>query len=546
MKNTADDHWKLALWCEQNGLTPEAEAHLVAVTRLDPGRDAAWKRLGLKKVAGRWVNDLTLAAERKEGELQKAADRTWGKKLADIASDLGKPSRRAEAEVRLGQIDDPRAIPSLFRTFGRGPHADESRLLQILSQIDAPAASRGLAHLAVHGANSETRRAATEVLRHRDPREFLLQIVAQFRKPIRYQVVPAGANGTSTPGLIAIDKGNVIQVQIYTQDYTGLFPANVQRAFPADVPIGGPPLLYAQNWANAATSGQGTVLTQQDVARIASNPSAIPGVIAAAAASPQSQANQQLLTNMFWASYEVSRVIDNSLMRDAAQRNEQANVIASIDTWNNSVTSTNANTRDALTNLSGLSLGEDTEAWRSWAADRMGYTYEPTTQQSQPVEVELVPLHYSCFAADTPVQTADGPRPIQTLHVGDQVLTQDARAGRLAFEPIVAVAHNRPNETLRIEFGGDTIVATPIHRFWKAGYGWVMARDLKPGDAIRRIGGIATVKTISPDATQPVFNLEVARGKSFFVGKSGVLVHDNSMSERIEYPFDALASTPRD
>ncbi|WP_289445115.1 hypothetical protein, partial [Klebsiella pneumoniae] len=39
---TADDQWKLGLWCEQNGLEAEAQAHFTAVVRLDPGHAAAW------------------------------------------------------------------------------------------------------------------------------------------------------------------------------------------------------------------------------------------------------------------------------------------------------------------------------------------------------------------------------------------------------------------------------------------------------------------------------------------------------------------------
>ena len=40
-------------------------AHLTAVIRLDPGREAAWKRLGCKKVGGRWVTEAQL--RRREG-----------------------------------------------------------------------------------------------------------------------------------------------------------------------------------------------------------------------------------------------------------------------------------------------------------------------------------------------------------------------------------------------------------------------------------------------------------------------------------------------
>ena len=49
----------------------------------------------------------------------------------------------------------------------------------------------------------------------------------------------------------------------------------------------------------------------------------------------------------------------------------------------------------------------------------------------------------------------------------------------------------RPARTLRIELDGDAVVATSIHRFWKAGVGWVMARELKPGDVVGTIDGTA-------------------------------------------------------
>jgi hypothetical protein len=38
---------------------------------------------------------------------------------------------------------------------------------------------------------------------------------------------------------------------------------------------------------------------------------------------------------------------------------------------------------------------------------------------------------------------------------------------------------------------------------------------------------------------QPVFNLEVAEGHSYFVGKQGALVHDNSVLQPQSEPFDA-------
>jgi hypothetical protein len=86
------------------------------------------------------------------------------------------------------------------------------------------------------------------------------------------------------------------------------------------------------------------------------------------------------------------------------------------------------------------------------------------------------------------------------------------------------------------------VVATEIHRFWQTGKGWTMARDLRTGDTLRLLGTVARIIEVAPDRVQPVFNLRVAEGESFFVGRLGTLVHDNSVVEPPETPFDAPPS----
>ena len=87
---------------------------------------------------------------------------------------------------------------------------------------------------------------------------------------------------------------------------------------------------------------------------------------------------------------------------------------------------------------------------------------------------------------------------------------------------MVATHRNPPASTLRIAVGGESIVATGIHRFWKAGKGWTMARELKPGDRLRMVGGTVEIESIETDKTQPVYNLDVAENRDFFVGKAAV------------------------
>jgi Pretoxin HINT domain len=153
-------------------------------------------------------------------------------------------------------------------------------------------------------------------------------------------------------------------------------------------------------------------------------------------------------------------------------------------------------------------------------------------------------VHHSCFGGGTLVRTLDDQRPIETIRMGDQVLTQNPKTGALEYHAVVTAFHNPPNATLRIEFDHDSIVVTGIHRLWRAGQGWVMARELKMGDTLRTLGGTVEVKSIKEDKTRRVYNLKVADGESFFAGSSGILAHDNSLINPVPEPFDAVTPAP--
>ena len=127
---TATAQWDLAVWCERDGLDAEAAAHFTAVIRLDPTRDAAWKRLGYKKRDGRWVTDAQVAAERAEADAQHKADRKWRPLLVKWRGmpPATRPRRAPRPRRRWRRSTDPRAVPSIWLTFGhRQPGAAEAR-----------------------------------------------------------------------------------------------------------------------------------------------------------------------------------------------------------------------------------------------------------------------------------------------------------------------------------------------------------------------------------------------------------------------------------
>jgi Pretoxin HINT domain len=220
-----------------------------------------------------------------------------------------------------------------------------------------------------------------------------------------------------------------------------------------------------------------------------------------------------------------------------------------LQTTNDGINLCNDQTLPVLKAITGQDLGVEPEKWKSWWTDQLGYAFQSELPDTKPTYTDFVAaggivlsfVHSSCFAAGTLVQTIDGPQPIETIRVGDRVLSQGTSTGQLAFEPVTAVHRNPPAAMLRISIEGESIVATGIHRFWKAGKGWTMARELKAGDRLRMVGGTVALESIEADKNQPVYNLDVALDRDFFVGKKGLLVHDFSFVRPVLEPFDRPA-----
>jgi hypothetical protein len=126
------------------------------------------------------------------------------------------------------------------------------------------------------------------------------------------------------------------------------------------------------------------------------------------------------------------------------------------------------------------------------------------------------------------------------------VLTQSTKTGALDYQPVLVVHHNPPSRTFKVSLGDEVIVSSAFHRFWKAGQGWVMARDLTIGDPIRTLNGTVKVAKIEEGRVVPVFNLDVSVDADFFVGQRAALVHDNSLPDLRQPPFDSLGASDRD
>lgn len=136
-----------------------------------------------------------------------------------------------------------------------------------------------------------------------------------------------------------------------------------------------------------------------------------------------------------------------------------------------------------------------------------------------------------CFVRGTPVSTPRGPIPIDQLAVGDEVLAYDPVACAPTVQRVLKVFEFHEPEIMTLAIGGDRVQCTPNHRFFTGG--WTAAKKLVVGEAIlRRDGSWQTLGEITRAASpQPVFNLTVAEHHSYYVGASGLLVHNRKDDE---------------
>lgn len=598
----ADAQWSLALWCEQNGLDAEARAHFTVVTRLDPSREAAWKRLGCKKVNGRWVSETQIAAQKEEAEAQKKADKHWKPLLTKWRGWLGEKARRDEAEKALAEVTDPHAVAAVWSVFVAGTPSTHDRAVQILGQIDAPAASRALAFLAVFDDSAEVRRRATETLKQRDPREYAGMLVTLLRDPIKYEVKPV--NGPGSPGALFVQGEKFNVRRQYAAPAMPYIPISPSDQFDFDID-GLPVIIRGASSATTealSTSSKGRMSLDQfehfnptdpalarAVADYRANSSAIWGNFfathrnnaalmrrdpAAARSNLGVSFNQKVsrtTTTVQQTQIPIGQIMAEYQKAAASAQQQLAQDVAMVESYNDDVTRLNGRVSKVLGEVSGQDRGEDRKSWQAWWVDLQGYSYTRSPEAPRPTLVEDVPPAYSprpgpvftttqsyrndivqgpltvspyssmpsCFGAGTLVRTLEGSRAIETIKVGDRLLTQDIKTGALGYQPVTVIHHNPPSPTFLVKVDGDTIVSSPFHRFWITGKGWVMARDLKGGELVRLLDGPARVEAVEEGPVQPVFNLDVAEHHDFFAGKAAALVHDNTLPETRLEPFDA-------
>jgi len=490
----------LAAWCLRTDRADVAAvhyaqllAHPAATAEL---RQEAIKALDLHEVNGTLVSGEELAQRKAAAAAIDRAFAQWEGRLKRLREQLDTESQRGREKgaADLAQLTDPSIIPVLEAQLSAGGERLHLAAIDWLDNFPQYEATVALARCAVLSNHSAARNAATSALRDRPLPEFVPLLLGELAAPYKSQFrVGWDATGRIGYSHALVQEGLVGNRLLLLSSLS--LPDFRNLSITIDNRTEGP-----DNSTASTTSGGGK--------------------------SPQ----EAFLD-------ELDRVRLIAAQRELEVR--QANAI---------VERSNERLYEALEGTTGQRLARETSAWGNWWQSYNDYQLDRPTQYAyQHSESVYSTLNYSattldgtrapaaprlaameCFVKGMPIRTDRGLVAIETILPGDRVLAQDQDSGELTFKTVVATTLRPPTKVVRVRAGGEEIVTTPGHPFWVSGRGWRMAKQLQTGDRVHTLGGalpIDSVETLTKE--EPVHNLVVDDFNTYFVGQTGLLVHDS-------------------
>ena len=110
-----------------------------------------------------------------------------------------------------------------------------------------------------------------------------------------------------------------------------------------------------------------------------------------------------------------------------------------------------------------------------------------------------------CFVAGTLVWTMEGPKPIEKIKIGEQVLSRNMATGELEFHKVHKIFSLARKGFLKAALGESEVICSNNHRFFVNGQ-WLMAKELQAGTrlflsdrdvaTVRETGKLATAQRV--------------------------------------------------
>jgi hypothetical protein len=374
----------------------------------------------------------------------------WRQKLLRIDRQLaGTASMQRKALSDLKEIVDPNAVAAIDLILGRHPRLDTARAaMRTLRQIDGYEASQVLAKYAVFSDIPTIRREATEHLSGRRYEDFV-------------------------PGMISLMATEVQGSLAEIWDGCGKFPPLISEI-----------AVYLKLERETGDQIQVSYTRFRLVPRIVKMISlGLDGRDYRRAGSPT-----------------VASIVVDSAFHATRRR---------VDEVNEESAELNGRVSQVLSSLTGRNRTDAPDYWWKW------WNHERDVESGLKPVVEVVEVgegisieqptfwRVSCFAAETPVWTETGLKPIESIRIGDRVLSKNIETSELAFRPVLKTTIRKAKPLVVVRSTDEEIKATGGHQFWQSGQGWVKARDLSAFGRLHTVTGNAVINDVRPGPARP-------------------------------------------
>ncbi|WP_286763444.1 polymorphic toxin-type HINT domain-containing protein [Rhodopirellula sp. UBA1907] len=518
MEDTAADHWQLSRWCRGQRMPGRARAHALRVTELQRNHVAAHRYLGNVQVGDAWVPAEEAVQQEKELRETERNLKAYSPKIHAIAElfNLNDSGVLKKARKQLTRIDTPDAIDAVLLEASNGSDEFAVAAVDWLKNREEADAAVALARLAVFDQRRGLRDLATQSLKEVDPMLFVPSMLDWCQGTIE-----------STHSLVFNEGDQSYQVvrQYRREDAEGV------------------KVLDSVTQVFAVQGGQanGGVIARRDAVESLQTESARDASVVRTEAERFNERSRflqsrtaaviQQLDSSFSGEQSAESIrdwwyayrgygdtgippVERRLVRNVAYR----------AVGNAAPIGSSPIRVRALSKSSGSQKGDPSEPQQSqepqtWAQKRAAAVPQAT------IGVYVRPAA-DCLVAGTLVWTDRGMRPVETLRLGDQVLSCDVRTGALSYQSVLRQTVREPEPLTKIQLGSDEIVASKGHPFWVVGRGWTTTEQLVPGDALHGADGVAVIDSLAPAKTDKTYNLVVEQTHSYFVGKSRILSHD--------------------
>ncbi len=142
----------------------------------------------------------------------------------------------------------------------------------------------------------------------------------------------------------------------------------------------------------------------------------------------------------------------------------------------------------------------------------------------------------ACFVAGTLVATVNGLAAIETIKVGDYVLSTDPDTMKTGYKQVLETYIRKVDRLVHLIINDEEIITTVDHPFYVQGRGFICAADLLIGDRLIDChGNILMLENYTIELTNElttVYNFKVQDFHTYHVGENGVLVHNAGGYER--------------